>query len=70
MDDRKDAHHTGRKDNFTKEEVLLSNRNHGMHLEGLQYEVTPTGMHYLLIHFDIPSNITLRSSTPKRNLKK
>lgn len=25
-----------------------------MHLEGLRYDVTPVGMHYLLIHFDIP----------------
>ncbi|HET7309535.1 MAG TPA: molybdopterin-dependent oxidoreductase, partial [Actinomycetota bacterium] len=25
-----------------------------MHLEGLRYDVTPIGMHYLLIHFDVP----------------
>ena len=25
-----------------------------MHLEGLRYPITPIGMHYLLIHFDIP----------------
>jgi DMSO/TMAO reductase YedYZ molybdopterin-dependent catalytic subunit len=25
-----------------------------MHLEGLRYDVTPVGMHYLVIHFDIP----------------
>jgi DMSO/TMAO reductase YedYZ molybdopterin-dependent catalytic subunit len=25
-----------------------------MHLEGLRYDVTPAGMHYLVIHFDIP----------------
>lgn len=25
-----------------------------MHTEGLRYPVTPVGMHYLLIHFDIP----------------
>ena len=25
-----------------------------MQLEGLRYDVTPTGMHYLLIHFDVP----------------
>ena len=39
---------------FTREEVRLAFRNHGMHLEGLRYPTTPTGMHYLLIHFDIP----------------
>src|SRR5205807_881448 len=29
-------------------------RNNGMPLEGLRYPITPTGMHYLLIHYDIP----------------
>jgi sulfane dehydrogenase subunit SoxC len=38
----------------TAEELQLSLRNHGMHLEGLRYRVTPVGMHYLLIHFDVP----------------
>jgi DMSO/TMAO reductase YedYZ molybdopterin-dependent catalytic subunit len=36
------------------EELQLSQRNHAMHLEGLRYDVTPAGMHYLLIHFDVP----------------
>jgi len=39
---------------FYQEELALSFRNRGMPLEGLRYDVTPTGMHYLLIHFDIP----------------
>jgi sulfane dehydrogenase subunit SoxC len=39
----------------TAEELQLSLRNHGMHLEGLRYRVTPIGMHYLLIHFDVPA---------------
>ncbi len=39
---------------YTREEVWLALRNHGMHLEGLRYSITPVGMHYLLIHFDIP----------------
>ena len=38
----------------TNEELQLSLRNHGIHLEGLRYDVTPVGMHYLLIHFDVP----------------
>jgi DMSO/TMAO reductase YedYZ molybdopterin-dependent catalytic subunit len=42
------------KGEFTREEVWLALRNHGMHLEGLRYPITPVGMHYLLIHFDIP----------------
>ena len=39
---------------FGPEEVGLALRNHGMLLEGLRYDVTPVGMHYLLVHFDVP----------------
>jgi sulfane dehydrogenase subunit SoxC len=39
---------------FTREEVGLALRNPGMPLEALRYPVTPIGMHYVLIHFDIP----------------
>ena len=39
---------------FTPEEVALALRNRGMPLEGLRYPITPAGIHYLLIHFDIP----------------
>ena len=39
---------------FSQEEVGLALRNPGMQLEGLRYPITPIGMHYLLIHFDIP----------------
>ena len=39
---------------FYREEVALGLRNHGMPLEGLCYPITPTGMHYVLVHFDIP----------------
>ena len=38
----------------TLDELQLSLRNHGIQLEGLRYDVTPVGMHYLLIHFDVP----------------
>jgi DMSO/TMAO reductase YedYZ molybdopterin-dependent catalytic subunit len=44
-------HRTG---DFTAEEVALANRNSGLMLEGLRYDVTPAGMHYLLSHFDVP----------------
>src|SRR3954452_8525177 len=37
------------------EELQLAARNHGMPLEALRYDVTPVGLHYLLIHFDIPA---------------
>jgi DMSO/TMAO reductase YedYZ molybdopterin-dependent catalytic subunit len=39
---------------LTPEELQLAARNHAMPLEGLRYDVTPLGMHYLLIHFDVP----------------
>ncbi|HEX6529828.1 MAG TPA: molybdopterin-dependent oxidoreductase, partial [Burkholderiales bacterium] len=42
---------TGR---FTAHEVALAARNRGMPLEALRHDVTPAGLHYLLIHFDIP----------------
>jgi DMSO/TMAO reductase YedYZ molybdopterin-dependent catalytic subunit len=41
-------------DALYKEEVQLALRNKGMPLEGLRYSITPTGMHYLLVHYDIP----------------
>lgn len=37
------------------EELQLAARNHGMPLEALRYPTTPTGLHYLLIHYDIPA---------------
>lgn len=39
---------------YVREEVALASRNSGMPLEALRYDVTPAGLHYLLIHFDIP----------------
>src|SRR5438270_4575760 len=41
-------------DPLTLEELRLATRNRGMPLEALRYDVTPTGLHYLLVHFDIP----------------
>ena len=39
---------------LTLEELQLATRNRGMPLEALRYDVTPVGLHYLLVHFDIP----------------
>jgi len=39
---------------FSREEVRLANRNSGLLLEALRYDLTPFGLHYLLIHFDVP----------------
>jgi sulfane dehydrogenase subunit SoxC len=36
------------------EELQLAARNHGMPLEALRHEITPLGLHYLLVHYDIP----------------
>src|SRR3954468_21678582 len=39
---------------FTRDEVGLALRNPGMPLEALRRPITPIGMHYVLIHFDVP----------------
>jgi len=36
------------------EELALASRNHAMPLEALRYDLTPAGLHYVLIHYDIP----------------
>jgi DMSO/TMAO reductase YedYZ molybdopterin-dependent catalytic subunit len=40
---------------ITREELALAARNHGLPLEALREAVTPVGLHYLLIHYDIPA---------------
>src|ERR1700730_2797801 len=39
---------------ITAQEWQLAAGNHGMPLEALRFPVTPVGLHYLLIHYDIP----------------
>ena len=39
---------------FSLDEVRLANRNSGALLETLTRDITPTGIHYLLNHFDVP----------------
>jgi DMSO/TMAO reductase YedYZ molybdopterin-dependent catalytic subunit len=39
---------------ITPEELQLAARNHGMPLEALRYDLTPAGLHYLLVHYDVP----------------
>jgi sulfane dehydrogenase subunit SoxC len=39
---------------ITPAELRLAARNHGLPLEALRYPITPAGLHYLLIHYDIP----------------
>ena len=40
--------------NVSLEELQLATRNHGMPLEALRQDLTPIGLHYLLIHYDVP----------------
>jgi sulfane dehydrogenase subunit SoxC len=40
---------------ITPAELRLAARNHGLPLEALRHPITPPGLHYLLIHYDIPS---------------
>jgi sulfane dehydrogenase subunit SoxC len=35
-------------------ELALATRNHGMPLEALALDRTPAGLHYVLVHYDIP----------------
>jgi sulfane dehydrogenase subunit SoxC len=43
-----------REDLLYPEELQLAFRNHAIPLEALRYDVTPTGLHYTLVHYDIP----------------
>jgi len=37
------------------EELQLAARNHALPLEALRDDITPAGLHYLLIHYDVPA---------------
>ncbi|MGK5695436.1 sulfite oxidase [Streptomyces sp. URMC 128] len=37
-----------------QDELALAARNHGLPLEAMRYDVTPPGLHYVLVHYDIP----------------
>src|SRR5215217_6402769 len=39
---------------ISPDELGLAARNHGLPLEALRYDITPPGLHYLLVHYDIP----------------
>ncbi|KOG31409.1 sulfite oxidase [Streptomyces resistomycificus] len=44
----------GPEEGISHEELALAARNHGLPLEALRYDVTPPGLHYVLVHYDIP----------------
>lgn len=39
---------------ISHDELRMATRNHGMPLELLSQDVTPVGLHYVLVHYDIP----------------
>ncbi|MGW3741677.1 sulfite oxidase [Streptomyces sp. NPDC005146] len=41
-------------DGISPEELALAARNHGLPLEALRHDITPPGLHYVLVHYDIP----------------
>ena len=41
-------------DEISFDELRLAARNHALPLVALRYDITPAGLHYLLIHYDIP----------------
>ncbi|MFL5738246.1 MAG: sulfite oxidase [Actinomycetota bacterium] len=41
-------------DDISRDELQLAARNAGMPQEALAYDLTPVGLHYLLIHYDVP----------------
>jgi DMSO/TMAO reductase YedYZ molybdopterin-dependent catalytic subunit len=41
-------------EDISLDELRLAARNHALPLEALRYDVTPAGLHYLLVHYDIP----------------
>ena len=45
---------TSGSEEISEQELALATRNHGMPLEALRHYITPIGLHYLLIHYDIP----------------
>ena len=45
---------TVRGEGISEDELRLAARNHALPLEALRYDITPPGLHYLLIHYDIP----------------
>ncbi|GGY39988.1 sulfite oxidase [Streptomyces omiyaensis] len=44
----------GPDEGLSAQELALATRNHGLPLEALRYDVTPPGLHYVLVHYDIP----------------
>ena len=57
---------TARSADITPAELRLATRNHGLPLEALAYDLTPAGLHYVLVHYDIPQVAVSRWSLAVR----
>jgi DMSO/TMAO reductase YedYZ molybdopterin-dependent catalytic subunit len=54
VDERSELPGVEASEGITPAELRLAARNHGLPLEALEYDRTPIGLHYLLVHYDIP----------------
>jgi sulfane dehydrogenase subunit SoxC len=54
VDERKTGGRVREADSIGFDELQLAARNSGIPLEALDWPITPIGLHYLLIHYDIP----------------
>jgi DMSO/TMAO reductase YedYZ molybdopterin-dependent catalytic subunit len=53
--ERAAARVAGPGEGISRDELGLAARNHAMPAEALQWDVTPVGLHYVLVHYDIPA---------------
>ena len=44
----------GPDEGISPSELALAGRNHALPLEALRHDVTPPGLHYVLVHYDVP----------------
>jgi DMSO/TMAO reductase YedYZ molybdopterin-dependent catalytic subunit len=44
----------GPDEGITQDELALAGRNHALLLEALRHDLTPPGLHYVLVHYDVP----------------
>ena len=54
---------------ISEEELALAARNHGLPLEALRYDVTPPGLHYVLVHYDIPARRARAGGSRRRTVR-
>jgi DMSO/TMAO reductase YedYZ molybdopterin-dependent catalytic subunit len=55
VEDRSAARLAAPGEGISQEELALAARNHAMPMEALRWDTTPVGLHYVLVHYDIPA---------------